>query len=137
MGNGRLRLREGENVIAEVRPSPWWSLGYYLFSLGLWTIWRRKHRYVLTSQRLIALRGVISKSERIIPIDRIQDLDVKTSPLSGGRITLSTAGGPLGFKTIGMLTQRNARSFADAIQLAAQSARRSGVPAAPPNWPAP
>ena len=137
MSNKRLRLRADERVLDEVRPSRWWTLGFYLFSLGLWSFWRRRHRYVLTNQRLIAVKGIVTKSERVLPLERIQDLSVRTSPLSGGRIAVSTAGGSLGFESIPCLTQAKARSFADAIQLAVRDLRVSATAQPAPYVPLP
>ena len=136
-----MRLHDGENVLQEVLPSKYWTWSLYVITLGLWAIWRRRHRYILTNQRLISLKGVITKSERVIPLDRIQDLAVRTSPFKGGRIMLSTAGGPLGFKDITRITNKEARTFADAIQHSAKAASASAsapAPALPPvagnNW---
>lgn len=115
MAQEALRLQEGEEVVTDVLPSKWWTLSRYICTLGLWAIWRTRHRWVLTNHRLLALRGVIGKHEQALPLERIQDVSTQASPFSGGSIRLSTAGGQLGFTSIGPLTRADAYRFADAI----------------------
>ncbi len=119
----RLRLHDGETVVLEMLQSSWWTLGRYVFTFGLWAIWRKQHRYVLTNQRVLLLKGIISKTEQAVPLDRIQDAQLRRSPLTGGWITLSSAGGPLGVGRIGPLTQADALRFAD--ELTSRIGRRS------------
>jgi membrane protein YdbS with pleckstrin-like domain len=115
VGHIILRLHEGEEVILEMLPSRWWTLGRYIFTLGLWGIWRKRHRFVLTNQRIVRTKGIVSKTERSAPLTRIQDAQLHRSPLTGGRVTLSTAGGDLGVESIGPLTQADTATFADAL----------------------
>lgn len=113
--DNRLRLHQGEHVVLEVLPSKWWTLNRYIVTLGLWGVWRKRHRFVLTNQRVVLLKGIVSKSERSAPLSRIQDAHLRRSPLAGGAVALSTAGGPLGVDLIGPLTQADALRFADAL----------------------
>jgi membrane protein YdbS with pleckstrin-like domain len=121
-----LRLHDGERVVMDVQPSQWWTLGRYVFTLGLWAIWRKRNHYVLTSERIIHFKGIISKTERSAPLARIQDAQLNRSPLTGGKLVLSTAGGSLGFNTIGPLTQADALAFHDAL-MPLLGATRQGV----------
>lgn len=107
----RIQLQEGEHIVMDVLPSKFWTMGTYIISLGLWAIWRTHHRYILTNQRIVLTKGIVAKSQRAVPLDRVQDAMLHTSPFSGGRVTLSTAGGPLGFESIRKLTQHDAREF--------------------------
>jgi hypothetical protein len=45
----------------------------------------------------------------------VQDVQLKRSPLSGGEVTLSTAGGSLGIESIKLLTRDDALALADAL----------------------
>ncbi len=112
---GEVRLHPDEKVLVEVLPSKWWTGSLYIFTFGLWELWRRRHRYIVTDQRVIAMRGVISKSERSIPLARIQDVQLRRSPLQGGCVTFSTAGGSLGFERILGLTRDDALAVSDAM----------------------
>ena len=110
-----IRLHQDERIIMDVLPSKWWTLGRYIFTLGAWAIWRQRHHFVLTNQRIVVTKGMINKSEGSAPLNRIQDAQLQRSPLTGGRIKLSTAGGPLGVDSIGPLTQADALAFSDAL----------------------
>jgi uncharacterized membrane protein YdbT with pleckstrin-like domain len=109
-----VRLHHDEEVVLEVFPSPFWTFPRYVF-FGIWEMWRRNHHFVLTNQRVIVAKGIINKSERSAPLSRIQDAHLRRSPLSGGAVALSTAGGELGINLIGPLTRADALAFADAI----------------------
>lgn len=110
-----IRLQPGERILMEMLPSKWWTWAFYVCSVGLWGIWRKRHRYILTNQRIVLTKGLISKSVRALPLDRIQDANLHTSPFSGGRVKLSTAGGILGTESIKQLTRRDAKAFIDLL----------------------
>ncbi len=55
------------------------------------------------------------KTERSAPLVRIQDAQLHRSPLTGGRVVLSTAGGSLGIENIAYLRRADALAFADAL----------------------
>jgi hypothetical protein len=110
-----LRLHPDEEIVLEMLPSSWWTLGRFVATLGLWAIWRKRHRFILTNQRIIVSKGIVSKSEQSVPLSRVQDAHMHRSPLTGGRVALSTAGGSLGVEYIGPLTQADALTFADAL----------------------
>lgn len=112
---GIVKLQAGEEIVLEVLPSPFWTAKIYIMSFGLWEIWRRRRQSILTNQRLIVLAGLITRKQTVIPLARLQDVNVKKSPFSGGRITLSSAGGNLGVEFIGPLSLRNARLFEEKI----------------------
>jgi membrane protein YdbS with pleckstrin-like domain len=110
-----VRLHPDEAILLDVQPSRWWTAGKLVFSLGLWAIWRRKNHFYLTNERVLHCKGIISKSEQAVPLSRIQDCKLVRSILTGGRVILSTAGGPLGFEHVGPLTRADALIFADAL----------------------
>lgn len=111
----RIRLNTGEHILRDDLLSPFWTWGLYCVTLGLWEVWRRYHRMVLTNQRLMIVKGIVFKSERSVNLGRIQDVNLERSFLTGGYVTVSSAGGPLGIERFGPFTQAKARDFADAI----------------------
>ena len=108
-----LKLNEGESVILDEIPSAFWTWPLYVFTLGLWTIWRSRHRFILTSQRVIVRKGIVSKSEQTVQLARIQDVNVVRSLIAGGSIAISSAGGALSIRKIGPLTREKAAEFAE------------------------
>jgi uncharacterized membrane protein YdbT with pleckstrin-like domain len=110
-----VRLHENERVVTTVLPSHWWTLGRYIFTLGLWYFWRKRHVYVLTNERVIAVKGIINTREASAPLSRIQDLHLKRSIFTGGTVAWSTAGGGLGVTQIKNVTRADAARIADAM----------------------
>src|ERR1019366_2932174 len=45
----RLRLQPGEEVVYDCLPSALWTWSSYLLTFGLWAIWRRADRFVVTT----------------------------------------------------------------------------------------
>lgn len=110
-----VRLHSGEQVVLALRPSKWWTWPRYLFTLGLWYFWRKRHVYVLSNERVLVVKGIINTSEASAPLARIQDLHVRRSILSGGRVEWSTAGGQMGVTKIANVTRNDAVLLADAM----------------------
>ncbi len=115
MSDVPIRLQPGEEIVLDLMLSPWWGFARYVFTLGLWAIWRPRHRIVVTDQRLVIVKGIINKSERSVPLARIQDVQLQTSAFSGGAVQLSTAGGSLGVDAVRQLTRADATALADAL----------------------
>jgi hypothetical protein len=69
----RLALRPEESVVLVVRPSRWLSLPRYLYTLGLYGFWRKRHTYVLTDSRMLLGKGVFNRTERSVPMSQIED----------------------------------------------------------------
>lgn len=110
-----IRLHDDEEIIKVVKLSSWWTSPRYVITLGFWEIWRRRHRFVLTNQRVVLTKGVINKTERSAPLGRIQDAQLHRSPFTGGRVILTTAGGSLGIESIRPLTRADAVALTDAL----------------------
>lgn len=111
----RLRLQPGEQVVLDMLPSAFWTMARYIFTLGLWAIWRSRHHFVLTNQRVLMFQGILTKGERSVPLTRLQDVTLVRSVLVGGFVRMSSAGGTISIQRIGPLTREDARVFADAI----------------------
>jgi hypothetical protein len=110
-----VRPNPGERICKMSFPSPFWTYPWYVPTLGLWAIWRGRHHFLLTDQRLIIAKGIVSKSEQSVPLARIQDVVLQRSLLKGGCVQISSAGGGLGVERIGPLTREKARQFGDAL----------------------
>ncbi len=100
-----VHFRDGERVIREAVPH-WTGCGGHVFlavlTLGIWlpvllvVMWmRRSTRYVLTNFRVLAEKGVISKSSKSSQLDKINDVMVSQSLLGRmmgfGDVVLETA----------------------------------------------
>jgi membrane protein YdbS with pleckstrin-like domain len=118
MPSPNIRLQAGEQVLLATIPSALWTWSAYGCTLGLYHFWRIRHHWIVTNQRFISQRGLIARHERALPLERIQDVSTKASPLTGGSVAVSTAGGVLGVGAVGPLTRQGAYDFADALMAA-------------------
>ncbi len=68
-----LPRHEGEQVVLLARPARSVTAHRYLYTLGLYGIWRKRNTFVLTDRRVLIGEGLFNRSERSIPLDRIDD----------------------------------------------------------------
>ena len=104
MGAPAVRLNPGEEILCDEVPSAFWTYPLYLGTLGLWAVWRGRHHFLLTNQRVMITKGIVSKSEQSVPLVRIQDVSLQRSLVAGGYVKLSSAGGGISVEKIGPLT---------------------------------
>jgi len=52
--------------------------GPRISSPSLWAIWRRADRFVVTTHRVVVIRGIVSRYERAVPLTHIQDVTLRT-----------------------------------------------------------
>lgn len=106
-----------------------------LWLIVVWIGWR-SITYTLTDQRITIETGVFSRSEKIIPIDRVQDCTTRMSligrMLGYGRVEIDAAGAQ-GAEVLQYLPKPG--QFRDQVFVQSEK-RRGGVAAAPPNAPA-
>jgi Bacterial PH domain len=109
-------LRGEESVVLVVRPSRALSLGKYLYTLGLYGIWRKRQVYVLTETRLMTGKGVVNRTETSIPMGRIEEASfVRRGAGSYCQIVYS-AYGRRRVELVGPLLAKDARRLANEIQ---------------------
>jgi membrane protein YdbS with pleckstrin-like domain len=107
-------------VIKAATPEVW---GKYVTSLGLYEFWRRADRCTVTNRQVLRRQGLLSRTERVIPLDRIQDVSVKVGPLTG-KVTISSAGAVAGVNIkVGPLWRGQAQKLGEVIQEQMQARR--------------
>jgi len=105
-------------------------------TLGLYWFWWKVGVLEVSHHEVSWKQGILLQREhRVLPVDRIQDVNVQSSPMSSA-LLLSTAGGGPSTTRIWPLTRRDAQQAAQAIrELISGSAyspvRQGGWPAAP------
>ncbi len=123
----QLTFQPGEEVVRELRPSPLRGVPFlYLFTLGLYEVWRRRARYILTNQRVIVSKGVVNRTMRFLPLDRVQDATIKNQ-LWLASVHLSSAGGVKGVEQLYGLRTRAAREFVQDLTPRIGSAAPGGL----------
>jgi membrane protein YdbS with pleckstrin-like domain len=109
-------LRPGESIVMVVRPSRMLSIPKYIYTLGLYGIWRKRHVYVLTDQRLLVGKGVVSRTEDSIPTRRIEDVAFFRRRAEAYCQIVVTARGRRRTELVGPLLSRDARRLTGEIQ---------------------
>jgi len=54
----------------------------YLFTLGLFELWRRRQNLLVTDRHVLLGRGLVSRHERKIPLDRVEDVSLSRRGMS-------------------------------------------------------
>ena len=109
------RLQPGETIVFETHPGSYALLGRYIISLGWYKFWRQAAYFTVTDQRVIQSYGLlVSKSQRSVPVDMVQDASVQTT-MGIGTVLVTTAGGSASEERFGPLPAETAREMSDAI----------------------
>src|SRR5262245_59703653 len=69
----RVRFHPEAQIVAVERPARSASWPKYVYTLCLYGFWRQRHTFVLTDRRVILGKGILKRTERSIPIERIDD----------------------------------------------------------------
>jgi uncharacterized membrane protein YdbT with pleckstrin-like domain len=103
-----------------------------LWLIVVWIRWRSV-RYTLTDQRIKIEAGVLGRSEKIIPIDRVQDCTTRQSILGRmlgyGRVEVDAAGAQ-GAEVLEHLP--NPGAFRDQVFVQSERRRGGGAPTGQP-----
>jgi hypothetical protein len=92
------------------------SLPKYLYTLGLYGIWRKRHVYVLTDQRLLVGKGVVTRTEDSIPTSRIEEVTFFRRGAGAYCRIVVTVHGRRRLELVGPLLARDARRLTGEIQ---------------------
>jgi hypothetical protein len=120
---GVLRLEDSEKVIAQAHPSGPVVWIAYVLSLGLYAYWRAAEQLTITDRRVVYQKGLVTKTERSLPLHFVQDATVRTVVWSS-HVTLSTAGGAEGVGSFGPCWLGDARALKDLIVDSARQSRQ-------------
>ncbi len=110
-----LPLRDGEEVILVASPSRAANFYKYIYTLGLYGIWRKRDTATITTRRLLISRGVFRRDEHSILLDDIDSARYTRRWLNSyARLTI---GGRSRRRTeeIGPMSSRMARRFVGEI----------------------
>jgi Bacterial PH domain len=106
-----LPLQSGEVFVLSVNPSPWSNFYRYLYTLGLYEIWRRHDTAIVTDRRVLVSRGIFNREENSISMAHVEGARyVRRGLNSYATITVVNRGGRKTEK-IGPMSARHARKF--------------------------
>ena len=108
-------LFDDEEVIMVARPGRLASLPRYVFTLGLYGIWRKRDTAVLTEQRILLGKGVLRREDRSIPLKRVDDVAyARRGPYSYANVLVTDRERAV-VRRIGPMAPRTTRRFAREI----------------------
>ena len=110
-------LAEGERVRYHQLPGIGARPIRLVLTLGLSELWRRRTHFVVTSRRVITTRGIVSLERQVIPLWRVERVDVRRS-WPAAYVFVATREGALGTQPFGPLPPPQAAEFAEAIERA-------------------
>jgi Bacterial PH domain len=111
----RLNLLDGETIVVIARPARSVTSHKYLYTLGLYGFWRKRHTFILTDRRVLIGEGLFVRTEKSIPLDRIDDAVYLRRGVTGYAEVVFTRRGQRVVQRIGPLTPVAARRFTDAV----------------------
>ena len=110
-----LPLQPGEVVLLSVNPSPIANAYRYLYTVGLYEIWRRRDTAVVTDRRLLLSRGVFNREENSISMSHIEAARYVRRGLNCyATITVVNRGGRRS-ERIGPMSASSARKFVSEV----------------------
>jgi hypothetical protein len=110
-----VQLRSGESALVVGRPTIIKVWPKYLFTLGLYGIWRSRETSVLTDQRIIMGKGIFSRRERSIAMRRVNEASYARKGLAGYCEVKFQGGDRQQSVRLGPFRGRLARRFAQEI----------------------
>jgi Short C-terminal domain/Bacterial PH domain len=100
---------------------------FYFWTVGLYHFWRKAKVFAVTDQRILTTKGIVSKTERSLPLSYVQDASINGT-FGAGNVAVSTAGTHNQLDKIGPLKSEEARRFVDAILAHARGHSRAAEP---------
>ena len=110
-----VHLFDGETIVLIARPARTVTGHKYLVTLGLYSIWRKRTTFVLTDRRILIGSGVFVRTEKSIPLDRVDDAVYVRRGVSSYSEVVFSKRGSRAVERIGPLTPYAARRFTDAV----------------------
>ena len=110
-----LGLRKDEPVLVQASPSRIATFYKYLFTLGLYGLWRKRNTSVVTDRRVVMGRGILSREERSIPMSRIVDARYVRRGFHSYATLIFVDRGRHQAEDVGPLSPRRAKSFTNEI----------------------
>jgi hypothetical protein len=108
-------LFDDEELLVVGRPGRLASLPKYVFSLGLYGMWRKRDISAVTDQRILLGKGLFRRDETSIPLDHVDDVAVaRRGVYSYADVTIKR-NGDTDYRQIGPMSPRLARRFAKEI----------------------
>lgn len=111
-------LWPGEDVLFHGTPTRRARLASMLLTLGLFEAWRRHTVFAVTTRRVIAVRGLVSRERQVVPVEDVEEASIRRSAWSA-TVFVATVGGRHGTQPFGPMDPAQGAAFAAAVATAA------------------
>ena len=113
---GKVPLQRGESVVIVARQSRLMRLPKYVFSLGLYGLWRKRNTAIVTDRRILLGKGIFNRTEHSYPMSRVYGAQFSRKGLASySEVTVETREGRRLLR-VGPLRSRTARRFTSEVQ---------------------
>lgn len=102
-------------MLVQASPSRLATFYKYLYTLGLYGLWRKRNTSVVTDRRVVIGRGIMSREERSIPMSRIVDAKYVRRGLHSYATLIFVDRGQHRAEDVGPLSPRRAKTFTNEI----------------------
>jgi hypothetical protein len=110
-----VKLQGEESVVLVGHPSLATTWPKYLFTLGLYNMWRKRDVLVLTDRRVVSGKGIFSRTERSTGMNHIEGATYLRKGLTGYCVVDATVRGRHEMQRLGPLSAKKAREFTEEI----------------------
>ncbi len=104
-----------EEVVMAATPARFASLPKYVFTLGLYELWRRRNTAVVTNQRILFGKGIFDRNEQSIPLRNVMDVAFRRRGLNSYAEVAVTKRGKSSVTMVGPMTGSGARRLVSEI----------------------
>lgn len=111
----RIVLFPDEDVVMSATPGRLTTIPKYIFTLGLYEIWRRRNVAVVTNQRILFGSGVVQRTEKSIPLKRVMDVAFTRRGANSYAEVAVNERGKSSVRRVGPMTGSTARRFVNEV----------------------
>jgi hypothetical protein len=108
-------LHGDESVVLVAHPSLAKVWPKYVFTLGLYALWRKRNVSMLTSRRIVTGKGIFSRTERSTSMNHVEGASYQRKGLSGYCAVDANVRGRYVTQRLGPMSARKARRFTEEI----------------------
>ena len=111
----RVMLFPDEEVVMTATPARFSAIPKYLFTLGLYELWRKRNTTIITNQRILFGNGIYQRSEQSIPLKNVMDVGFRRRGLNSYAEVAVSKRGKSSVTQVGPMTGSGARRLVSEI----------------------
>lgn len=104
-----------ESIVVTAIPGRLSTIPKYIVTLGMYEFWRRRNTAVITDQRILFGSGIVTRSEKSIPLTKVLDVGFHRRGLNSYADVTVTDSGQRRHRLVGPMSGKAARRFVKEI----------------------